>query len=201
MPKQIQYTKEQIIRVALGIVRDEGAEALSARSIAKRMGCSVSPLFRAYPNMDEVLSDVFRKIETVFLDYMAGVTDYYPAFKEFGMRLIRFSREEPNLFRLLFLSKSDPSTVAVTMAEECLKQTRSTFGIDSAQSGFIFRNIWPMACGMAQLANRNPEEYTDEVVGEMLSTHFMALKMLAQSGVEVQNIMPHPSGENTEKTH
>ena len=102
MPKQEQYTKEIIIREAIGIIRSDGIEALTARSLSKRLGCSVAPLFHKYENMEELTADVRKAAGNIVNDFLADAVNYQPAFKEFGLRLIRFSKEEPNLFHYLF---------------------------------------------------------------------------------------------------
>ena len=110
MPRKVQYTKEQIVQVAIDIIRKDGTSALSSRSISKALGCSISPIFRTYSSMEELMDDVRKKAEKIFIDYVSDVYDYTPAFKEFGMRLIRFSKMEPNLFFFMFLdmgSKND----------------------------------------------------------------------------------------------
>ncbi len=56
MPKHAQFTKETIIRTCIDIIKTEGAEALTARSICKKLGCSVAPLFWAFENMDKLMS-------------------------------------------------------------------------------------------------------------------------------------------------
>ena len=82
-----------ICGVAIDIIREEGSAALSSRNICSKMGCSVSPIFREYANMDELAADVRRAVELRFGEYMAGVTDFEPAFKEMAVRMVRFSRD------------------------------------------------------------------------------------------------------------
>ena len=112
MPRKAFFSKQEIIDKALVILRQQGPEAISARSLCKALGCSVSPLFTVYKNMDELFSDLHAAAEKLFENYMADVSDYQPAFKEFGMRLVKFSREEPQLFHYLFLDKNSESIVA-----------------------------------------------------------------------------------------
>lgn len=190
MPRQIQFTKENIIKVSIEIIRSEGEDALSARSICKQMGCSVSPLFRAYTNMDEIMIDVYKEAEKIFTDYMSDVCDYMPAFKEFGLRLVRFSREDPNLFHYLFLRKGTQTRIADDCALKCLKQTEKSFGLDAQQTEILYRQLWPMVFGIGQLSIKAPEDYSDEKVSMMLSTQFSALMGLLKSGKEVVNIVP-----------
>ena len=40
MPPKVRFTREEIIRAALDIIRESGPEALTARSLAARLDCS-----------------------------------------------------------------------------------------------------------------------------------------------------------------
>jgi AcrR family transcriptional regulator len=49
---------ERIVEAALQIVDDEGAEALSLRALAQRLGSSTATLYRHFDNRDELLNHV-----------------------------------------------------------------------------------------------------------------------------------------------
>ena len=58
MPPKVKFTREEIIRAALDIVRETGPEGLTARSLAARLGCSVKPIFGLFRSMEEVQQEV-----------------------------------------------------------------------------------------------------------------------------------------------
>ena len=67
---------------------------------------------------------------------MEDIFDYTPSFKEFGMRWVGFAAEEPNLYRLLFLSRRDTHTPYVRFRQEfgsilipLVKEIMKTFGL------------------------------------------------------------------------
>lgn len=194
MPRQVRFTKEMICGVAIDIIREEGSAALSSRNICGRMGCSVSPIFREYENMEELSADVRRAVELRFAEYMADVTDYEPAFKEMALRMVRFSRNEPNLFHYLFLEGKGRDGVADEIARACLRQTESAFGLSPEQAEFIYAQLWPFLCGITQLCNKDPEYYSEEYISHQLSTQFQALLMLLKSGRQVVDVEPVPVG-------
>ena len=105
-------------------------------------------------------------------------------------KIIRFSKEEPNLFHYLFMEKGGSSEVAHAIALECLKQTAASFGLTQEQTEQMFDQEWTFACGLAMLCNKNPEVYTDERISLMLSTQFMSQLTLIKSGRNVINIEP-----------
>ena len=61
MPPIKKYTKEDIIMQAYEIVKSEGFEQVNARRIAKKLGCSVQPLFHNFTSMEEVNKEVYKK--------------------------------------------------------------------------------------------------------------------------------------------
>lgn len=164
------------------IIREQGAEALSARTLSKALDCSISPIFTIFKNMDEVLENTRSTAVKLFDDYVADVTDYEPAFKEFGLRLIRFAREEKNLFQYLFLQKDPPISGIHPKAAECLGIINAQNGIDAHQTDLLFHQMWTFACGLALLSSQEPDKYPEETVSQMLSFQFSSTLGMLKSG-------------------
>ena len=190
MPRKAFFSKQEIIDKALEILRQQGPEAISARSLCKALGCSVSPLFTVYKNMDEIFSDLHAAAEKLFENYMADVIDYQPAFKEFGMRLVKFSREEPQLFHYLFLDKNSESIVADRKARECLQNIEGEYDLSEKQGLELYFQMWVFACGLSALCNKNPQKYSDSDISYLLSLQFSSVLTFLKSGREVLDITP-----------
>ena len=190
MPRKAFFSKQEIIDKALVILRQQGPEAISARSLCKALGCSVSPLFTVYKNMDELFSDLHAAAEKLFENYMADVSDYQPAFKEFGMRLVKFSREEPQLFHYLFLDKNSESIVADRKARECLQNVEGEYDLSEEQGLELYFQMWVFACGLSALCNKNPQKYSDSDISYLLSLQFSSVLTFLKSGREVLDITP-----------
>ena len=190
MPRKAFFSKQEIIDKALVILRQQGPEAISARSLCKALGCSVSPLFTVYKNMDELFSDLHAAAEKLFENYMADVSDYQPAFKEFGMRLVKFSREEPQLFHYLFLDKNSESVVADRKARECLQNVEGEYDLSEEQGLELYFQMWVFACGLSALCNKNPQKYSDSDISYLLSLQFSSVLTFLKSGREVLDITP-----------
>lgn len=191
MPKQIQYTKEDIINASIEVLRSQGPQALTARTVGNRLGCSVAPIFRAFSNMEEMLDGVKDQAQSILRSYTEDSVYYSPSFKEFGMRLIRFSMKEPHLFHFLFLDKDSRDSAADMVARECLKQTASDFNLTQDQVEFLYDQIWPYTTGLAQMCSKNPGMRKEEEISRLLTTQFMALLMLIRSGQQIPVIEPH----------
>lgn len=190
MPRQPRFSKEDIVAAGLKIVRTSGYEAVSARSLGKVLGTSSSPMFTMFKDMNEVMKAISHAAQNEFLEYMEGVTAYSPAFKEFGLRLVSFSKEEPNLFQLLFLGKDSCPEIAERIAKECLCKLGQGYDLAGEQAELLFRQMWPVACGIAALCIKHPEDYPEDTVSLTLSYHFAGILSIIKSGREVKDIKP-----------
>lgn len=190
MPRAAFFSKETIIENGLAIVREMGIDALSARSLSKRLGCSMSPIFTVFENMDVIKAEVYKAAKAMFEDYVKDVTDYMPAFKEFGMRIVRFAKEEQYLFNWLFLHKGSVHEDLPYRAKECLMGIEKAYGITSEQSAMLFRQLWPFACGLAIMSTQDPDSFTEDEISEMITCQFTSLMLFLKSGKEVRNIQP-----------
>ncbi len=67
MPAKRKIQKEDILKASISIISHEGLNALNARKIAKKLGCSTQPLFYIYENMDVLKKDVIDEILESFI--------------------------------------------------------------------------------------------------------------------------------------
>ena len=104
MARPTTFTREAVLKAAIDIVRRDGEEGLTSRNIGKELGCSSRPMFTLYDNMESLRLDVRKEAVKLFSKYVEGCLDYVPAFKEYGMRMVRFGIEEHNLFRMIFFN-------------------------------------------------------------------------------------------------
>ena len=190
MPRQPRFSKDDIVAAGLRIVRSSGLEAVSARALGKELGTSSSPMFTMFKDMNEVMDALRTAAEKTFIVRMNGVTGYFPAFKEFGLRLVAFAKEDPNVFQMLFVGKDARPEIAESIARECLGSVEQGYGLSSEQAKMLFRQMWPVACGIAALCVRHPEDFPEEEVSKTLSYHFSGIISIIKSGKEVEDIKP-----------
>ena len=201
MPRKALFTKEEVVAKALELVRQKGIDALTARELGAALGSSSRPIFTLYNNMEEVNADVKKAAQQRFSDYVADVANYTPAFKEFGLRLVRFAREEQNLFNLIFLHKD--ASVANEIhpkALECLETISKDYEITKEQVGILFGQMWVFACGLAVLSTKDTETYSDELVSKMISMQFISTLSFIKSGKPLVSPTPHLRSENEKTT-
>ena len=105
MPPKFKFSKDEILQNALDLVREEGAAALTTRKLGKRLGTTQSPIFSAYENVEALQADVKQAAKELFASYVRRGLEDKPAFKGVSKQYILFAKNEPNLFRWLFMSK------------------------------------------------------------------------------------------------
>lgn len=199
MPRSAFFSKETIAAAGLEIIRKQGVEALTARALSKQLGCSLSPIFTIFEDMDEIHTAVRQAAAALFEDYVKDVLDYQPAFKEYGMRLIRFAKREQNIFQLFFEKGNSLLDNAPAMALKRLDEIKELYQLTDDQALILYRQLWAFTCGIAVLATQSPEDYPEELISGMISTQFISTLTFLKSGRPVVNITPHLKVEG-EKT-
>ena len=199
MPRSAFFSRETIAAAGLEVIRRQGVDALTARALGKQLGCSLSPIFTVFKDMDEIHTAVRQAAADLFADYVKDVLDYQPAFKEYGMRLIRFAKQEQNVFQLFLERGNSLLDNAPVMALKCLDEIRESYQLTDDRIQILYRQLWAFTCGIAVLAMQSPEEYPEEVISGMISTQFISTLSFLKSGRPVVNVTPHPKVEG-EKT-
>ena len=113
MAPKNKFTKEAMVDAALRVVRAQGIDGLTAKTMADELGTSTQPIFTAFGSMDGVKREVCAAAMRVYERYAdAGLREKIPFFGV-GMQHVRFAREEPELYRLLFLTKDSGAMAAM----------------------------------------------------------------------------------------
>ena len=102
MPPKVKFSREEIIAAALDIVREGGLTALTARSLAAKLGSSAKPVFGLFENMQEVQTEVMIAANAEYQSFLRTemMRGTYKPYKASGMAYIRFAKEEKELFKL-----------------------------------------------------------------------------------------------------
>ena len=171
--------KEDIIQESVTIVSQEGINALNARKIAKKLGCSTQPLFYIYENMDDLKKDVMNEIVKIFdievLKSETGQLEY----KDIGINYIRFAKEEPELFKIMFNRQInegafdfiDLTGSAKTILETISKQT----GMSNEDAKQFHLRMWLYVNGIASLVANQTVEFNDEEIAELLKDQYISM--------------------------
>lgn len=187
MPTTIRITKEMILNAAFDITRNEGIEKLSNREIAKKMNCSIRPIYYQFKNSEELYKALYNKINSYFYDFiMKNIADDIPHYKQIGINYIKFAQEETNLFKVLFMSpaRNLPNTFVETdktgFAGVVAAIKLSTHLSDKDIKSFHTK-MWIFVHGIATLTVSRSFKFTDEQIKDLLSQEFQALMLLEEN--------------------
>lgn len=181
MPPKAKYTREQMIDEAYGLVRERGERALTARGLAARLGTSTAPIFTAFSSIDEVSSEVRKKAERLYSEHVEAPMEGVPEFKSYGLKYIRFAKDEPQLFEMLFMcsdSEESPSHYfpqKYAYEEEVRESVEKNHGSNTQRARKIYNHMSVYAHGLAVMYVRGQCVFTDEDISRMLSEVFLAL--------------------------
>lgn len=107
---------------------------------------------------------------------MADILDYSPAFKEFGMRRVGFAAEEPNLYRLLFLSQTNEHSPYIRFRQEfesiinpLVEEIIKTFGLSQADAEDLLNRMIIFANGIAAFVITDKDSFSKEAFSRDLS--------------------------------
>ncbi|HCC34498.1 MAG TPA: TetR family transcriptional regulator [Ruminococcaceae bacterium] len=187
MPPAHKFTKEEIVKAALELVRREGIAGLTARALGAELGVSSRPVFTAFKNMEEVERETFSAAREIYNGYVEKGLAETIAFKGVGMRYIRFAREEPKLFSLLFMTEgeSTPGLDSVLPAidannERILASIEGSYGLSRKAAYKLYQTLWILSHGIACLCatgvSRLTEEETDEILTDVFRSLFIKIK-------------------------
>lgn len=174
MAPKNKFTKEEMVAAALQVVRTKGIEGLTAKTMADTLGTSTQPIFTAFGSMDTVRQEVCAAAVRVYDRYTnAGLQEKIPFFGV-GMQYIRFAREEPELYRLLFLTRAQGQGWSAMQSMKHLQAlVRPTlmeiYQITELEADLYFRDLWFVVHSLSTLIVTGDCPYSDQEIGQVLT--------------------------------
>ncbi|MDO5424641.1 MAG: TetR family transcriptional regulator [Eubacteriales bacterium] len=198
MPPKPKFTREEIIAAALDVVSLGGMEDLTARNLGDRLGTSARPIFTVFKNMEEAQEAVREAVVHRYDEFAKKAMQYTPAFKQFGMQMVLFAMEEPNLYRLMFLDgggkQRNFEQVFAGLGETavvCLEVLQRDYGLTSEEAKMLFQHVWIHTYGVATLCATEMCCFSFEEINDLLGQDFMAMLARLKSG-EIYQATPQP---------
>lgn len=184
MPRRAVYTKEKILEAAIALVREGGLEAVTARSLGAALGATPKPLFTVFGGMEELTAAVVRQAKKLFAGYILEGFGEEISFQKIGLRWLQFVREEPQLYRLLFMNPGSASPVLeleniVENFDELLDRMLDVivrdFGLSRANARKLYNQMIIHAHGIACLLVAGETRFTQEEAKRNISEAAMGL--------------------------
>ncbi len=177
MPPKIKIFKENIIEAAFSLTREKGWEYINARSLALLLGCSTQPIFRVYKDMAELKRDLFSYVENFYNEYVQGRINGDSIFLSIGMAYISFAKQEPNLFRMIFMNDNFKVNNFMEMLEGDENAViaagiaaANNIGIEDAR--LLYVETWLFTHGIAAMLVTNSCAFQEKETEQMLRNAF-----------------------------
>ena len=174
MAPKNKFTKEEMVEAAMRVVRAKGIAGLTAKTLAGELGTSTQPVFTAFGSMEGVRQEVYAAAVRVYDSYTnAGLREKIPFFGV-GMQYIRFAREEPELYRFLFLTRTqDQEYSAVKSMRHLQELVRPAlvdiYHITTAEADLYFRDLWFVVHSLSTMIVTGDCPYSDREIGQILT--------------------------------
>lgn len=181
MSPKIKVTKEQIIEASFQMVKAMGKESFSARNVAKQLGISTQPIFKSFVNMDELLGEVKQKALQLYHRYIEEGLNMEKPFKGTGLKYIEFAKNEPHLFRLLFMDDVSQSYTQIQIDTKDSEERQNalimeTLGCTPREASLIQLESWVFVHGIATMIVTSTVSFDDAIISELLNNFYQGLK-------------------------
>ena len=171
MPPRVKFQKEEIVRAALNVARERGIDAVTAREVASALGVSTRPIFTWFDTMDQLKAEVHELAKERYCGCIRrGLEEPIP-FLGMCRQYLLFAREEPMLYRLLFLTPpgqiSGGAMEVLRYSQELARPSlMRIYHMDADMADKYFRDLWLVAFSFATLIVTDDCPYSEE---EMLA--------------------------------
>ncbi len=173
MPRA-KISRDMIIDAALETVRSGGEENLNARTVAAQLDCSTQPVMYQFGTIEELKRAVYERAGDYHTEFLLKSTDSEPMLNV-GLNYIRFSKEEPELFRFLFQSgyAREKSIEDMARSEKLEPVMAAMFAgagesagesLTEEQTREVFFHLAMFVHGYASLLANNSLDYDEDVV-------------------------------------
>ena len=182
MPPKPIIDKNNVMEAAIQLVREKGMDSINARSLAKILGCSTRPLFRIYPNMNELKKDVKVELDRYYNTFMENRIDSENSLLSQGIAYIEFARREKMIFNALFMSmtmagSSLQDIIHADWNRASIENVKKITGLSTSESEMVFINCWLFSHGIATQLVSNDISISFDKVTELMTNAFKKFSM------------------------
>ena len=188
MPPKVKITKEEIINKTLELIRENGEDAVNARTIASALGCSTQPIFSNFESMEDLYAQVINAIYRLYTGFIENElrSEKYPPYKAYGMAYIHFAKEEKELFKLLYMrdrsKEADADSIDSDLNRSMVSLVQENTGLESQNANLFHLEMWAYVHGIATMFATGFLDLDWELVSKMLTDSYQGLRK--QYGME-----------------
>ena len=188
MARPITVTKERILSAALDLVRSGGPSILTARSLCSTLGCGANAIFSSFGSILGVREAVKKEARALYRRRVSVGFSLNPPFKGFGIALIWFAMDEPQLYSLVMDADTPAESFEnyadtyVGFKQESLAAITASFGLPGHEAEMLYYQMVLVALGLAHACSRGGCELSIPQVSEILGKNVRAFLMVLRAG-------------------
>ncbi len=186
MPRSYMFTKEQVLDAAVGLTREKGFAAVSARSLGEKLGTTSRPVFSHFENMADVQRGIIDAANELYQSFRNEETasGRYVPYKASGMAYIRFAKEERELFKLLFMRDRSQESVRENPEEmdALIGLICKQVNIDKEEARLFYLEMWAFTHGIASMIATGYLDWDEAFVSRALTDAYEGLKCRYENG-------------------
>lgn len=200
MPPKYKFTKEQIT-AALKTAKEKGMSGVTAREVARRLDSSSKVIFGLFENMNELMQSVIAAAEKEYRRYIEEdmKSGIYPPYKASGMAYIRFAKEEPELFKLLFMRDrtEESDDAGFGNYDDIIEIIMSANGFSREKAELLHLEMWIFTHGIATMSATSYLTFDIEMISRMMTDAYMSIRERIRNA-DIADEAKTKSTENTE---
>ena len=206
MARPISVTREKILTAAIDVVRKDGASSLTARSLASALGCGANAIFSAYGSMEGILEAVRAEARRLFSERISEGFSMNPPFKGFGLALLWFAMDEPQLYRIVMEEKASMASIEdyidthIGFKEESVAAIEQSFCLQAEDAEMLYYQMVIVALGIAHICVEGGVPLSITQASEIFGKNMRAFLMVIHAGVDARESFipqkgPGPEGD------
>ena len=174
MPPKVKITREAILDSAFSLTRLYGLEYVTAKSLANDLQCSTQPIYWVFDHMEHLRSEIVIKANDMYNIYFHKKHKNLNPLKAVGINYILFAKEEPHLFKLLFMSdrEKDISIFKSTLddnKQSYMSDIMELLEFDEKKANQYYVSMWIFSHGIATMLVSNLTSFSMDEIGELLT--------------------------------
>ena len=190
MARPLTVTKEKILSAALNLVRSGGPSALTARRLCEALGCGANAIFSSFGSIQGVRDAVKKEARALYRRRVSAGFSLHPPFKGFGMALVWFAMDEPQLYSLVMeadmpmASFENYADEYVGFKQESLAAIAASFGLRGHDAEMLYYQMVLVVLGLAQASTRGGCPLSIPQVSGILGKNVRAFLMVIRAGAD-----------------
>ena len=190
MARPLTVTKERILSAALNLVRSGGPSALTARRLCEALGCGANAIFSSFGSIQGVRDAVKKEARVLYRKRVSAGFSLNPPFKGFGMALLWFAMDEPQLYSLVMeadmpmASFENYADEYVGFKQESLAAIAASFGLRGHDAEMLYYQMVLVVLGLAQASTRGGCPLSIPQVSGILGKNVRAFLMVIRAGAD-----------------